>query len=264
MKLRILSDLHVEFFPCEVPAAAADAVILAGDIGSGFLGLQWAAKAFDARKQPVVYVPGNHEFYGYDMDFWGEQAMKLAQDTGIHLCNPGSVLLEKDGEPPVRVLGVTLWTDFAVFGEGRKVVCAQQTQRALADYRAIQIQGRLLHWTDTEAMHQRAMAWLRTECLKAKEAGEKVVVVTHHTPSLKSSLPRFMHDPVTAGFASNLERFLDEHVSCWFHGHVHNSSSYPVGRGRVVANPRGYPQQRWNPQTTFENPNFNPALVIEV
>lgn len=62
MKLHVLSDLHTELADFSPPATDADVVILAGDIGVGFGGIEWASHRFpDAF---VVYIPGNHEFYG--------------------------------------------------------------------------------------------------------------------------------------------------------------------------------------------------------
>ncbi len=65
MKLHILSDLHTEFSDFEAPETDADVVVLAGDIGVGTGGIEWAAGQFP--DVPVVYVPGNHEFYGHDI-----------------------------------------------------------------------------------------------------------------------------------------------------------------------------------------------------
>jgi hypothetical protein len=65
MKLHILSDLHTEFSDFSPPGTDADVVVLAGDIGVGTGGIDWAKRQFsDAR---VLYVPGNHEYYGHDI-----------------------------------------------------------------------------------------------------------------------------------------------------------------------------------------------------
>jgi len=61
MKIRILSDLHLEFQQWSPPKADADVVVLAGDIDVGIRGVEWARRSFPS--SPVVYVPGNHEFY---------------------------------------------------------------------------------------------------------------------------------------------------------------------------------------------------------
>lgn len=62
MKLHILTDLHLEFGPFYPPETDADLVILAGDTDVGTKGITWAKEAFIGKQ--VVYVPGNHEYYG--------------------------------------------------------------------------------------------------------------------------------------------------------------------------------------------------------
>ena len=65
MKIHILNDLHIEFGAFEPPPTDADVVVLAGDIGVGLEGLHWAQSCFSDK--PVIYVPGNHEFYHHDI-----------------------------------------------------------------------------------------------------------------------------------------------------------------------------------------------------
>lgn len=66
MKLAIYSDLHVEhslFVP--PPALDADVIVLAGDIHApGHNTPKWARRPGGFGERPVIYVPGNHEFYG--------------------------------------------------------------------------------------------------------------------------------------------------------------------------------------------------------
>jgi predicted phosphodiesterase len=79
MRLYVLSDLHMEFAPFEPPATDADAVILAGDISTGLNGLKWAQTTFPNR--PIVYVLGNHEFYGQKLQKLLEQLKAMAKGT---------------------------------------------------------------------------------------------------------------------------------------------------------------------------------------
>src|SRR6478672_1928937 len=60
MKLNILSDLHLGQGAMESPRNDADVVVLAGDIARPEQALDWAVSL----GKPVLYVPGNHEFYG--------------------------------------------------------------------------------------------------------------------------------------------------------------------------------------------------------
>ncbi len=61
MKIHVLSDLHSEFAGFIIPKTDADVLVLAGDIGTKLSGLE---QALTSRQIPVVYVAGNHEYYG--------------------------------------------------------------------------------------------------------------------------------------------------------------------------------------------------------
>jgi len=83
MRLHVLSDLHLEFKPFTPPAVAADAVILAGDVSTGRNGLKWALTSFSDR--PVIYVLGNHEFYGQKVQKLTKELQEMAKGTNVHL-----------------------------------------------------------------------------------------------------------------------------------------------------------------------------------
>ncbi len=83
MRLHILSDLHLEFEPFTPPAVESDAVILAGDVSTGRNGVKWALKAFADR--PVIYVLGNHEFYGQKLQKLVADLKGMARGTNVHL-----------------------------------------------------------------------------------------------------------------------------------------------------------------------------------
>jgi predicted phosphodiesterase len=251
MKIRVMSDLHLEFsdfIPEKIEGT--DAVILAGDIGSGLNGIAWASKHFG--DVPIIYVPGNHEYYGWDMTVWQTEAYKTARAKGIVLGNCSSTLIGN-----VRIFAAPLWTDFALYGEDRIESCGKEVARCLYDYSAIKLDGKTLTWQDTRAICLRTQAWLRAEAAKARQNGEKVVIATHHAPSLQSALPKYKNDPVTAGFASALDDLAADYADYWIHGHMHNNAWYKIGNCTVVANPRGY-------RPPHENPRFDKGLFIEV
>lgn len=62
-KLRILSDLHLEFGPLDITPAGEDVLILAGDIGVYNDGAVWARDYARRHDVPVVMIAGNHEYY---------------------------------------------------------------------------------------------------------------------------------------------------------------------------------------------------------
>ncbi len=109
MKLHILSDLHTEFAGFSPPDTNADVVILGGDIGVGLGGIEWAAAHF--ADMPVIYVPGNHEYYGHAIEL--DDDLVNESVANIHVLNNDTVVING-----VRYLGSTLWTDFRFYGEG--------------------------------------------------------------------------------------------------------------------------------------------------
>ncbi|HEY3599226.1 MAG TPA: metallophosphoesterase, partial [Paraburkholderia sp.] len=132
-----LSDLHLECDEPElIPHAKADLVVLAGDIHNHAQGLRWAAQTFDGAV-PVVYVPGNHEYY--DGEFGAlEAAMQDAAHSvdNVHFLNNAALV---DPQGRWRVLGTTLWTDFELYGTDEAVRAASiaAAQRAMLDLRGL-------------------------------------------------------------------------------------------------------------------------------
>jgi len=115
-KILYLSDLHLEFtqyLPEVLPSLDEDLVVLAGDIGSGVEGIRWAKNAFPDRE--VVYVLGNHEFYGYDFVGLVDYAKAFAAGSNVTVLECDAVEIQG-----LRVLGCSLWTDFKLFGADRQ------------------------------------------------------------------------------------------------------------------------------------------------
>src|SRR5215470_763757 len=152
MRIRVLSDLHLEAAPFDPPGVEADVVVLAGDIQNGAAGIIWGRRCFAG---PVLYVPGNHE--PYDGEFHATRAAlrTAAQASDVTLLDCGERLI--DG---VRFLGCTLWTDFALYGERGRELAFAMCGTWLADYRAIRWRDRAFAAGDSVALHVRERAWL--------------------------------------------------------------------------------------------------------
>lgn len=77
-------------------------------------------------------------------------------------------------------------------------------------------------------------------------------------------------NPIKGGFVSDLSEILQSSSApdLWLHGHVHDGFDYTVGHTRVVANPAGYIHSRRSARNRqdfeFENPAFDPGMVLEV
>lgn len=262
MKIQIASDLHLEhverFERGSIgvrPRPDADVLVLAGDIDTGAN----AVRKFAALPIPVVMVPGNHEAYGGDLDNVLAEMKRAAEGTNVH------VLCAKTVEiGDVSFCGTTLWTDYRLDGELGDSVAMWSAERSIVDHRRISYRGRRFRASDAQALHFEQRGFVEDAPAACK--GRKRVLVTHHGVHPLSVHSKYQGNPINPAFVSDLGALLDP-FDLVIHGHVHDSFDYTIGRTRVVVNPRGYPI-RLSPDRTaiteWENPAFDPELVIEI
>lgn len=272
MKVQLLSDLHLEAHPHWVaqPAAGADVLVLAGDIGSYQPGSQLTDTDFGLERfsplkgwpTPVLFVPGNHEYDATDFDTTHQRLRETCERLGIVWLEREFVVLGG-----VRFVGTTLWSDFDALGPsvdaGASTLrhnpasnpLAQQLKAREKAFRAANFYLRKTLTMRTgeawlaEGVREQALvcqAWLR-DALSIPFDGP-TVAVTHFAPSLRSADPRYGLSPGTAGFCNALDELLPQ-AKVWLHGHLHAPSDYVHHGCHVVANPMGY--ARKNEQSAF-------------
>jgi predicted phosphodiesterase len=262
MRIQIASDLHLEMLhrsfpsynPIE-PSPTADVLILAGDIAS----VADAVDAFADWPVPVIYVHGNHEAYGQQYDEVPGVIRARAAGTVVRYLERDAAVIGN-----VRFLGCCLWADYDLYGD--RTLGMEKASLYMLDHQTIRsgVSTRFLP-EDALAEHEKSLAWLQEQL--ATPFDGRTVVVTHHGVAPLSIHPKYGDDPANAAFASDLRHLLPG-ADVWIHGHVHSSFDYQVGNARIIANPRGYARNRTMagaPQDLkWENPSFDPALVIEV
>ena len=258
MKLWILSDLHFESNGHTAVSASrmpdADVCILAGDIDEGpAAAVEWARKEI-AWRMPVVYVAGNHEFYGGRLEerlAGGRAASEASLQSskhGVHLLENNDVVLGG-----VRFLGATLWTDFLLEGPAFQQLFHDAAAGLMLDYQLIWTdRGRLLTPDDTRGRYWSSVLWLE-KALSLPVAGP-TVVVTHTAPSSRSIATRYEGSVLNGAFVNDLDYLFqfDWAPDLWVHGHVHQSFDYRFGGTRVVCNPLGYTRRPDEQQNGFE------------
>lgn len=234
MRIRVLSDLHHEFFLDKGRAfrdllpVDCDVLVLAGDISTECIGT--ALAHFCDRFRHVVYVLGNHEFYGSSVSRTLDRIEKL--NHGIHNLHwLENTSVELGG---VRFVGGTLWFPKPTTDKGKW---------GMTDFHVIR---EFEPWVYAQNMATRAYL--------QQTVGPSTVVVTHHLPSYRSVHPKYR--------GSSLNRFfvgddMTVRPRLWIHGHTHESMDYTVGNTRVVCNPYGYFGQE-------ENPQFDPGFTVEI
>jgi predicted phosphodiesterase len=289
VRILVLSDLHLEFRRgYEVPQDVEfDVVVLAGDIHRpGAEAIAWAQRSFQT---PVIFVPGNHEYYGAELRSELEAMRGAAAGSHVHVLHQG--VAQIDG---VTFIGCTLWADFAIpignepepisyFEESNIERALATANKYLADFTSIKIADPSIPRSSREEIKQRwltaedelAMHWVERDWLRrhVEYTSGTTVVVTHHAPHRRSVAPKYRSDWVTPAFVTDLPSaffagtdtyLLGEQQragpNLWVHGHTHTSFDYQVSGCRVVSNPRGYFQR----DGSWENAGFDPAFVVEV
>ena len=243
MRIHLLSDLHREFAPFLPADVEAEVVILAGDIDVKNRGVPWAKQAFAC---PVLYVPGNHEYYGGHMTRSLEK-MRLAGDARVRVMDRDKVIIQG-----VRFLGATMWTDFS--STGNRAAASSAARNGMNDFRQIRTE-RYRRITPQDLLEQsmKTRDWLQSELDRFHDG--PTVVITHHAPSLHS-LTENPHagGHMDAAYANDWHDLMGaERVALWVHGHSHTAVDYEVAGTRVVCNPRGY---------LTEDTGFKPSLVL--
>ena len=258
MKLQLFSDLHLESETFEpVPAPGAELLVLAGDIDSS-----WAGLARFARwPVPVLFVPGNHEFDGRDVDAAGPALRQHVEALGhVWLERRSAVLRGADGRR-IRFVGTVRWTDFDLFGVAQR----ERSLRAGAYFQRVMRATRHGLPFDAHAVREEALAcraWLAEALAEPAEGRwDATVAITHFAPSLHSGDPRYGRQPGTASFC-NADDDLLPRASVWLHGHVHCRHDYRLahpegGSTRVVCQARGL-------SAKGEDEGWNPLKLIEV
>jgi len=253
MKVNVLSDLHLSLGELKTPTNDADVIVLAGDIARPKEAASWASR-FD---KPVLYVLGNHEFYGGSIAGTVDEARRLCVGSQVRVLDNDEAVIGG-----VRFLGTTLWTDFMLFTErGRRLDATREAIRLMYDFQKIHVDeaGKELF----TPMHSAALFSAQARWLESK-LGEAyagpTVVITHHAPSPRSIHPRFANSLLNACFVSDAEHLIDGlRADLWIHGHTHDSFDYVLKGTRVLCNPRGYAKDGVN-----ENPLFDANLTVEV
>lgn len=263
MRLLVMSDLHLEFGPFQfsAPLPEFDVAVFAGDIAKPVTGaIEWMQSQRQdggpLKGRPIVYVPGNHEFYGSEMKSALAAGSKAAELADIHLLARRSTVF--DG---VRFIGCTLWTDYRLLGTPKpSMIFAGQE---LNDHRLIRYReesghySRFMPW-HAAAEHRLDLAFIRGELGKAHQG--PTVVVTHHAPHPQSIQPRHHGSALSPAFVSDLSALIEEYQpELWIHGHDHGSHDYRVGNTRVFSNQAGYPNLM-----ARENRGFDPRCVITI
>ena len=201
----------------------------------------------------VVYVAGNHEFYGGK---W-VKSLEILRETVAQYSNIHFLECDVFKLDDVTFVGGTLWTDM----NRADPLTLHAVNDMMNDFSLIRNdeQGYTkLRPAHTVMRHRNTLEYIRL--MMEGKFDEKFVVVGHHAPTFLSVHEHYRNEHLMNGaYASDLSDFILDHpqIKLWTHGHMHDPCDYMMGETRVVCNPRGYASQA-------HLSNFNPNLIVEI
>lgn len=235
MRLNIVSDTHFEHYPVHkvqhmidmLAGIRCEVIILAGDICTGRMLRYFLLEICRVAgpKKHVVYVPGNHEYYG----------SKLPEHFGVDSNMPENFHYLYRSSVTIR---------------GRRFVGAVGWYRVPPnpDY---------INDADYIEKSQRIASWgLADQDYLRANVVPGDIVTTHYLPHPLSIAPQYEGRWGNRFFFSDFTDVIDNNKPRLFiHGHTHVACDYEVGETRVVCNPIGYPGEN-------EKPKFNKIVSI--
>jgi predicted phosphodiesterase len=253
--IQFASDLHLEFyksrkdFPLLKPSA--NYLVLAGDIGYPFHpNYKEYLELCSPNYKKIFIISGNHEYYqlGGEKKTMAEIDNKIKEITlslsNVEFLHNSSSTIEDD----IVILGTTLWTDIPF----EKTF---QLSFGMNDYRTIFTGNPPTQVTPsiTSSLHKKNVEWLTSEIEKNKD--KRIVVTTHHLPSLKFINEMYLNHPLNSGFATSIDSLIKSPVCAWIAGHTHSCKSFVYNNVQCEVNSKGYP---------YEKTGFRDNAVITV
>ena len=247
MLLQVLSDIHADFhtdfgkafIQDYLKPTNVDILIVAGDLGTWKTipqTLVYLAKHY--ADSDIIYVPGNHDFYGSasveEAITYISYACRNCNDKhNVHFLNNTMEVIRD-----ITFVGSTMWFK----EEPTWALSAKQ----FADFKAI---PRFVPWVFEE--NKRAVDFLKWHI------NSDAVVISHYLPTYQSVPERFKGDPATQFFVCDMEKLiLSRKPKLWVHGHTHDSFNYMLDKTHIVCNPLGYVGRS-------VNQSFIPNMFIE-
>ncbi|MBO9200600.1 MULTISPECIES: metallophosphoesterase [Niastella] len=252
MTIQYCSDLHLEFpankkyMERHLLEPMGEVLILAGDILPFALhSTQSPVIDFIADNfEQVYWVPGNHEYYDYDLATVADPLLEKLR-SNVWLVN--NQVIDNKG---ISFICSTLWSKV-------EVVNALDIQRGISDFFTIQWNGEKFTTEQFNQLHNRSVDFLE-KAFKEKTA-EKSIVVTHHVPTLYDYPKRFRSSKLNGAFVTELHDLVhDSGADYWIYGHHHfNVPSFKIGATTMLTNQLGYVHHG-------EHYKFNKSAVIEI
>ena len=248
VKIRVWSDLHIDHSMFEINEKnSEDILVLAGDIvevtGCKYILSKFLDNVCAVFKE-VIYVAGNHEYYGGKIELvnlWiSQQKFKY---KNFHFLN--NDVVELNG---VRFIGSTLWSNIYL-------TKSEEIKHSMSDFYLIYYKGAPFTPEICVDLHEESLSYVES-VLKQPYEG-KTVTIFHHSPSLSFIQERFVNSNLNSAFHSDLDfLFKQYNIDLCIFGHTHQCEDVTLHNTRVVSNARGY--------SKYEETGFDEFKTVEL
>ena len=252
MKVRILSDLHINQNGNFELTDKEIFTIVAGDISKDFFQLKsWLQQNI----KNGIFILGNHDFTGNTNMVDAYQELKEKFPASSNLTFLQNSYKEIDNK---IFVGATLWTDFSL-----EVNSPMKSKNAIKNLLHGYIRGNFSKEQNltpeiTIKEYKKSINYIDFIC---KENPDKdIIIITHHCPSMKCSAEKFKNNILNPALITNLEDFILEHknIKAWCCGHCHRDPIITeVGNCKIIMNTKGYTKRD-------ECPNFDENFIVEI
>jgi predicted phosphodiesterase len=243
-RFQLISDIHLEFNPKIKISKIADYLILAGDIGYPE---QETFKNFFSNVsklyKKVFYVSGNHEYYqnwkkGKNEKTIDEINIKIKEVIGE--CGENIYFLNNDChvlDSKLRIIGTTLWSNIK-----------NKNLTTNDNYQIYSGRNTLVTNEYLTNKHFQNVEFIKSEIEKANNSDKKLVVISHHIPSLELILEKYKikYPSYISHFASDLDKIINDPIKVWCSGHSHGFNKKKINGVDCYVNAYGYVYEERN------------------
>lgn len=230
MTFQVCSDIHLEFilekteYLEKLLPPIGDYLILAGDIDYAE-NLDEVFEYCSNKWEKVIFVPGNHEYYGTYIDMGNIIMKELCESYGIILLNPG--IYEIDN---YYIIGATLWSN-PIASELRNIICNINDFSYINDNDI----------SDHVERHKRELKFI-LDSIENAPKDKEIIVITHFVPDLETA--RLDGSKLTSYFGTNITHLVKRKIKAWIYGHSHINTSTIINGIQLISNQIGYEENK--------------------
>jgi len=241
MKIRYLSDLHLEFihinkineFINNINPGLDEICILAGDIGNVFNDnnhYDIFMNYIDTNFKKTFVITGNHEYYNNNKTI--EETNEYLKNYFTKFNNISFLNNTYEIYDNYCFVGTTLWTN--INDPNYQINDVQKIPK--------------FDYNKCNQLNKKNIKFLEDTL----DNNKNYIIITHHVPSyslIDEKYKTFAYEHYNQWFYCDMNKFIDNNknkIKLWVYGHTHTSSYKLIHNIPFVCNPIGYPGENNN------------------